>query len=332
MPLIIDLVRGFFIRISQKAETRTTFEILLNHALQISQYIDTVVSLVLALIMFGVGLSLTLKDFGNIVRYPKAFTVALTAQMLGLPIIAFLLMLIFPLPAVFKVGLIILAASPGGATSGFLTYLWRGNVALSLSITSVNSFLTLFTIPVIVNIALLAYMGRSTELHLPFMDTMKHIFFITIIPASIGIMVRRNAPDLAILIQKPAKYVMLTLLFAVFCVKIFAGKSYGGAGLSMHDFFIISPFALLQNLCCLFFGYYIMQFYSLDHESRLTAAMEAGVQNTTLAFLIAGTLLKNQEMVKPALIYSMYSFWTACIFAYLMNKKHRPTEKAMELD
>jgi bile acid:Na+ symporter, BASS family len=298
----------------------------------ISQYIDTAVSIVLALIMFGVGLSLTFKDFARIIRYPKAFGVALCAQMIGLPIIAFLLAFFFPLPAVFKVGMIILAASPGGATSGFLTYLWRGNVALSLSITSVNSFLTLFTIPVIVNIGLLAYFGRSTELHLPFADTMKHIFFITIIPASIGIIVRRNYPNFAESIQKPAKYIMLSLLFMVFCVKLFAGESHGGAGLTMGDFILISPLALIQNLCCLFFGYYIMQFFGLDHPSRLTTAMEAGVQNTTLAFLIAGTLLKNQEMVKPALIYSMYSFWTACIFAYLMNKKHRPTEKAMELD
>jgi bile acid:Na+ symporter, BASS family len=298
----------------------------------VSQYIDTAVSLVLALIMFGVGLSLTFRDFGNIIRYPKAFGVALAAQMIGLPFIAFVLTFIFPLPAVFKVGLIILAASPGGATSGFLTYLWRGNVALSLSITSVNSILTLFTIPVIVNIGLMAYMGRSTELHLPFMDTMQHIFLITIIPASIGIMVRLKYSDFADAIQKPAKYVMLVLLFSVFCVKLFAGESHGGAGLTLQDFILISPFALLQNLSCLFFGYYIMQFYGLDHPSRLTAAMEAGVQNTTLAFLIAGTLLKNQEMVKPALIYSMYSFWTACIFAYLMNRKHRPTEKMIELD
>ncbi len=299
--------------------------------MQFSAYVDLAVSLVLGLIMFGVGLSLTFRDFGNIFRYPKAFGVAITAQMVGLPIIAFILTFMFPLPDVFKVGLIILAASPGGATSGFLTYLWRGNVALSLSITSVNSFLTLFSIPVIVNIGLLAYMGQSTELHLPFAETMQHIFLITIIPAMIGVTVRRKYPIFAGNIQKPAKYVMLSLLFLVFSIKLFAGENYGGAGLTLHDFILISPFALLQNLSCLFFGYYIMQFYGLDHPSRLTAAMEAGVQNTTLAFLIAGTLLKNQEMVKPALIYSMYSFWTASIFAYLMNRKHRPTEKMIEL-
>ncbi len=104
-----------------------------------TQVVDLAVSAVLGMIMFGIGLSLTVGDFGRIIRYPRAFFSALGAQMIGLPIIAFIINLIAPLPAALKVGFIILSASPGGATSGFLTYLWRGNVALSLSITSVNS-------------------------------------------------------------------------------------------------------------------------------------------------------------------------------------------------
>lgn len=270
--------------------------------------------------MFGIGLSLAASDFTNIIRYPRAFASALGAQMLGLPIIAFAIALVAPIPAEIKVGLIILSASPGGATSGFLTYLWRGNVALSLSITSVNSFLTLFSIPVIVNIGLQVFLGRSTEVHLPFLETVQHIFFITIVPATLGLLTRRHYPRFAEKISKPAKYVMLALLFVVFCVKLFAGQRYGGAGLTMHDFLVISPVALFQNAACLFFGYFFMKWMGLSHPSRLTAAMESGVQNTTLAFLIAGTLLQNQEMVKPALIYSMYSFWTACLFAYFSNK------------
>ena len=147
--------------------------------------------------MFGVGLSLTLGEFNHILRHPKAFLSALSAQMLGLPLIALLIAMLAPLPAEIKIGFVILAASPGGATSGFLTYLWRGNVALSLSITSVNSFLTLFSIPIIVNVALKIFLGRSTELHLPFWDTVGHIFFITIVPATIGLLVRRNFPNFA---------------------------------------------------------------------------------------------------------------------------------------
>jgi len=270
--------------------------------------------------MFGIGLSLTAGDFTRIIRYPRAFLSALSAQMLGLPLIAFLINLLAPLPPPLKVGFIILAASPGGATSGFLTYLWRGNVALSLSITSVNSFLTLFSIPVVVNLGLHIFMGRESDLHLPFWETVRHIFFITIIPASIGVAIRHKYPYYAELISKPAKYVMLVLLAIVFMIKMFAGENYGGAGLDWSDFALISPVALIQNAGCLFFGYFFMYYMKLPHPSRLTAAMESGVQNTTLAFLIASNMLGNQEMVKPALIYSMYSFWTACLFAYFSNR------------
>ena len=283
--------------------------------------VDIAVSTVLGLVMFGVGLSLTLADFANVIRYPRAFITALTAQMIGLPIIAFAISLLAPLPAEVKVGFIILAASPGGATSGFLTYLWRGNVALSLSLTAINSLLTLFTIPIVVNLALKVFIGRSTELHLPFWETMSHIFLITIIPATGGVLLRRFCPVFAERISKPSKYVMLVLLGIVFTIKLFGGESSGGAGLDIHDFLLITPFALLQNAACLFFGYFFLKWMGLPHPSRLTAAMESGVQNTTLAFLIASVLLANQNMVKPALVYSLYSFWTACLFAYLANRQ-----------
>ena len=282
--------------------------------------VDVAVGGVLGLVMFGVGLSLTLADFISIVRHPRAFFTALGAQMLGLPIIAFIICLIAPLPPEIKVGLIILSVSPGGATSGFLTYLWGGNVALSLSLTSVNSFLTLFSIPVLVNVGLQVFMGRETDLHLPFWETVSHIFFITMIPATLGILLRRNFPVFAERISKPAKYVMLALLGVVFTIKLFAGESQGGAGLSMDDFILITPFALIQNASCLFFGYFFMKWMGMPHASRITAAMESGVQNTTLAFLIASNMLGNQDMVKPALVYSLYSFWTACLFAYSTNR------------
>lgn len=296
--------------------------------------VDLAVSTVLGLVMFGVGLSLTLSDFISIIRHPRAFFTALSAQMLGLPLIAFAISLVAPIPAVLKVGFIILAASPGGATSGFLTYLWRGNVALSLSLTAVNSFLTLFSIPIVVNIGLRVFLGRETDLHLPFWETVSQIFFITIIPASIGLMVRQHFPVFANKINKPAKYVMLLLLGMVFAIKMFAGESHGGAGLKWADLLVITPVALVQNAACLFFGYYFMKFMMLPHASRITAAMESGVQNTTLAFLIANNMLSNQAMVKPALVYSLYSFWTACFFAYQANKRNgiRSTPAVMDED
>ncbi len=285
-----------------------------------SQIVDLAVSVVLGLVMFGVGLSLTFDDFTRIIRYPKAFFSALGIQMLGLPVIALAINLIVPLPAALKVGFLILSASPGGATSGFLTYLWRGNVALSLSLTSINSILALFSIPLVVNFALRVFMGRETDLHLPFWDTVQQVFFITIIPATLGVALRHYFPYHAQLISKPSKYIMLVLLAIVFLVKMFASESQGGAGLTWEDFFQITPVALIQNAACLFTGYFFLQYMGQPHPSRLTAAIECGVQNTTLAFLIASVMLGNQEMVKPALVYSLFSFWTACLFAYFSNR------------
>lgn len=282
--------------------------------------VDVSVGSVLALVMFGVGLSLTFTDFMRVVRHPRAFLASLTVQMLALPTIAFVITMFLPIPAELKVGFIILSASPGGATSGFLTYLWRGNVALSLSLTAVNSMLTLFSIPIVVNLALRIHLGKSTDLHLPFWETVGHIFFITIIPAFFGVLLRKLNPVFAERISKPAKYVMLTLLAIVFAIKLFGSESVGGTGLTGRDILLILPVGMLQNAACLFVGYFALRYINAPHPSRLTAAMESGVQNTTLAFLIAGNMLGNAVMVKPALIYSMFSFWTACIFAWFSNK------------
>jgi bile acid:Na+ symporter, BASS family len=123
--------------------------------------IDILVSCVLGLIMYGVGISITVNQVIEIYQKPKAFLVAIISQMVALPVIAFLIAYFFDISPQIKVGLIILAASPGGATSGFITYLFRGNTALSITLTSINSLLTLFSIPLIVNLALQQFM--STE-------------------------------------------------------------------------------------------------------------------------------------------------------------------------
>jgi bile acid:Na+ symporter, BASS family len=284
-------------------------------------FVDILVSLVLGLVMFGVGLSLTADEFRHILRYPKELVVALTSQMVALPIIAWILTLLHPsLPPEIKTGFIILAASPGGATSGLITYLFRGNVALSLSLTTINSFLTLFSIPFIVNIALNYFMGQHSELHLPFWETVLQIFSITLIPASIGVALRHYRPNLAKKVERPARFVMLGLLLLVFGIKIFAGEKQGGASLELSDFVMVLPHALVQNAACLFFGFFALKWTGAAQPSRITAAIESGVQNTTLSFLIAGTLIGDQQMVIPPLIYSMFSFTTACLFCYIANK------------
>ena len=282
-------------------------------------FIDILVSAATGLIMFGIGLTLSIADFRNILVFPRAFFTALFSQMIALPVIAFIIASFAPVSPEFKLGLIILAASPGGATSGFITYLLRGNVALSVSLTSINSFLTLFTIPVVVNIALQTFLGHASEIRLPLVNTIIQIFLVTIIPALLGIVFRHYFKNAAITIERVLKFVMIILLLAVFIIKFFLNEKSGGVAFMPDDFFDIIPYALLLNFCCLLFGYLFLQLFRLDHQSRITSSIESGVHNTSLAILIAGTIIGNQEMVKPILLYAMFSFWTSLAFGYVAN-------------
>jgi bile acid:Na+ symporter, BASS family len=282
-------------------------------------FIDILISGVLALIMYGVGVSITTTQVVQIYKTPKPFIVAITSQMVALPIIAFIIASIFDIRPEIKVGLVILAASPGGATSGFITYMFKGNTALSVVLTSVNCLLTLFSIPLIVNLALIYFMGTEKSFYLPFWSTVTEIFLVTIIPATLGILTRFWKESFAIRLSKIIKPILICLLGIVFLIKIVGNKSQGETGLTANEISEILPYCLLLNVCCLLFGFFLTGLFRLSHANRLTTAIESGVHNTTLAFLIASTLLKSPELAKPALVYAMISFWTALIFSYSVN-------------
>jgi len=283
-------------------------------------YIDLLISFVLALIMVGLGLSLTPVSFRNILVSPKPLIIGLLVQMIGLPVIAFFITLLFNMPWQLSVGLIILAACPGGTTASILTYFFKGNVALAITFSSINSLLTLVSIPFIVNLSLRYYAGHEAEIHLPYLETIIQIFVVTILPASIGILIRTFNPLFAVKLQRPLNFILLAALAAVFVIKFFAGENQGGTGITMQEIIQILPSALLLNVVCFMIGYAIGLKSKLGYSNSYTLAIEAAVHNTTLAFLVAGTLLQNQDMVKPSLIYAMFSFWTAILFSMAIKK------------
>ncbi len=285
-------------------------------------YIDLLISIVLAFIMLGVGLSLTYQSFKDLFLHPRALAIGLSSQLIVLPIIAFVISYFSHMSLPLKVGLVILATSPGGTTSGLLTYFFKGNVALSITFTSINSILTLFSIPFIVNLTLWFYYGRTTEIHLSYIQTIIQIFMVTIIPASIGVMIRSFKPEFAIKTQKPLKYLLIVALAIVFIIKFFAGSHHGGSGITMKQVLNILPYAFLLNVSCLTWGFTLGRITKLGIKNSYTIGIEAAVLNTTLAFLVAGTLLQNQDMVKPSLIYAMFSFWTAIIYSIIIKKSH----------
>ncbi len=283
-------------------------------------FIDILISLVLAFIMFGVGLSLTSTSFKNVFYYPKALVTGLSSQIIILPIIAFTISYFSNLPLPFKVGLIILSTCPGGTVSGFITYFFKGNAALSITFTSINSVITLFTIPFIVNLSLVFYYGKGTEIQLSYIETIIQIFSVTILPAILGVFVRSYYPAFAIKTQRPLKLILLVALGIVFVIKFFAAENSGGSGVTLKEILIILPFALLQNALSMLWGYRFGKMNHLGERNSYTIGIEAAVQNTTLAFLVAGTLLHNQDMVKPSLIYALFSFWTAITYTFVIKK------------
>ncbi len=285
--------------------------------------IDYLISGSLALIMFGVGLSVKAESFRNTFSTPRLIFTGLGSQMIGLPLLAFTVAWLSGLPPAFQVGIVILAACPGGTTSGFLTYLFKGNVALSISLTSTNSFITLITIPVIVNLGLFLFYGTTTEIRLPVVDTILRVFTVTIIPAGLGVLVKEWKPNSAARIEQPAK-VGFSLLFAtVLVVMVFAGDQNSDNGITTEDIYKILPVMLLINLLSYTFGFLTGRFSRYGHKTSFTLGIEVSMQNTTLAFLVGNTILQSYEMVKPALVYAMFSFATGLLFSIIAKKMNR---------
>jgi len=283
-------------------------------------YMDLLVSGVLATIMFGIGLSINLSDLREVYRSPRAFLYGLFAQMILLPIIAFSITYFTDLPPAIKVGFIILAASPGGTTSGFISVLFRGNVALSVALTTINSILTLFTIPLLVNLALTIYMGKHSVFELPFMESFVQIFLVTLLPAAAGVFVRFKWDKVADKIQKPVRTTMIILFAGVYTAVSLVGESNGGSGITWSEALLILPYSLAVNAAGFLAGIVMGFLGKTGLKSSFTIGIEVALQNTTLALLVAGTLIQSNDMVKPALVYAMFSFWTAMAFGVVVKK------------
>jgi BASS family bile acid:Na+ symporter len=247
----------------------------------------------------------------------------LFAQMVLLPLIAFAVIYFTGMPPALKVGFIILAACPGGTTSGFITVLYRGNVALSVALTTINSILTLFTIPLLVNFALTIFLGRHSPFNLPFLETFLQIFFVTLLPAAAGVFLRYRYDNLADRVQKPVKTAMIILFAGVYSLIAFADESKGGSGIRLAEAIGIFPYALLINLLGFIAGLVTGVIGKSGLRSSFTMGIEVALQNTTLALLVAGTILQNNEMVKPALVYALFSFWTALLYGIVIKKYNK---------
>jgi BASS family bile acid:Na+ symporter len=166
-------------------------------------------------------------------------------------------------------------------------------------------------------------MNQEAELHLPILSSIIQIFLITLFPAALGVFVRSIKPIIAQVIQKWLKYILMLLLAAVYTIKFFAGEQHGGTGITSDEIWMIMPYAFIFNVVCFVFSIAFGKITRLAIRDAFTIAIEVSLHNTTLALLIAGTLLRNQDMVKPALIYTMFSFWSAVLFGIITKWLYR---------
>lgn len=271
--------------------------------------------LVLAFIMFSLGLGLTVGDFRRIVGQPKALLVGLLCHFVLLPLVAYGLVTFAGLTGALAVGFMIIAACPTGTTSNLLTYVARGDVALAVSFTAVASVLTIFTLPVVVSFALHQFAGSDVAVTVPVAAVMTQTFLMLGLPVALGMAFRHFAPARALAFERRATTVS-TWLF-VLIVAAAVAKNWK---LLVDSFSILAPLAITLNISMLLFGFGVAWMARLPRRQAVTLGIESAVQNATLALVIASTVLKDEAMAIPGAVYGVSMYVGGLAFAFSMRR------------
>ena len=268
----------------------------------------------LGIIMLGLGLSLSVEDFKRVVKYPKVILVGLFCQMFILPIVCFMIVNGFNLAPDLAVGLMLLAASPGGSTANLFSHLANGDVALNISLTAFNSVLSLLMLPLIVNFSLDYFMETGQVIPMQFKKIIE-VFAIVLVPVTIGMFIKSWKPIVSDKLDKPVKILSAIFLVIIIIAAILKEKSH-----IVEYFQQIGIPALLFNVLSLVVGYYLPRMLKIGKKQAIAIGMEIGIHNGTMAIFIATTVLNNSVMSIPPAIYSLIMFLTASMFGYLVNK------------
>ena len=269
----------------------------------------------LAIIMFGMGLTLVAADFARLFTYPKEVLIGLCNQLIFLPLIGFLIILLFDLNSSMAIGIMILSLCPGGPTSNLITQVARGNIGLSVTLTALASILTVFSIPVILSEAITYFTGESgVVIELPVIQTMLQILLITVIPVSIGMIIRKKNESFALRMERPMRIASTVLFIIIFLLVMIANKD-----LIVEAMKEVGLATLLLNLSTMALGYMTAKVFGIKGKSQISITIESGIQNGTLAFVIATTILNNVEMGLPTGAYSIWMFITGGILMWRLG-------------
>ncbi|AXY57078.1 bile acid:sodium symporter family protein [Acinetobacter chinensis] len=288
-----------------------------------SGIITILLPLALAIIMIGLGLELTPKDFARVTRHPKAVLLALFCQLVLLVGIAFLLCKILALPPVLAVGLMLLAASPGGSTANLFSYLFKGDIALNITLTAINSVIAAVSLPLIVNLSIQHFMNDGQQITLQFSKILQ-VFSIIIIPVCIGMLIRHFAPKFTEKMNRP-----LRIFAVVFLVLIIIGAIAKERHQIMEYLTQVGLATVIFCLCSLLIGYFVPRLAGISSTQARACAFEIGIHNSTLAMTIALTVMASSTAAMPAAVYSLFMYFFAAIFGFLLNR-FSPVQPATE--
>lgn len=269
----------------------------------------------LGIIMLGLGLSLTLADFARVLKQPKAVIIALLCQLLLLPAICFGLVLAFQLPPILAVGMMMLAASPGGTTANLYSHLFRGDIALNISLTAVNSVIAVITLPLITNFAIAYFQPFDDRLGLQWSKALE-VFAIVLLPVALGMLIRRFWPRFASGMDKPVRIASVIILIVVI-----AGAVASNWALLVANFTQLALITVLFCVISLTIGFLIPRWLRVGRRQAIATSFEIGIHNATLAIVIAQSVLGSVELSLPAAVYGVLMFFIAFGFGFLIRDR-----------
>ena len=277
---------------------------------------DVILPLALAFIMFTLGLGLSVSDFSNIFRKPKNFLIGLISQLIFLPIVGLTLVIIWPLPIEIAIGVMLIAAAPGGVTSNILTFFAKGDIALSVSLTAVMSLLSAVSVPIVLAISIGLIGDSSLPDSISLTGISLSMFLIVTLPVLLGMGVRSFLNSLTLKIEKSARFIS-TLLFVLVLV---------GAILAEREN-VVSYFAqtglvvLTLNILMMLIAFYWSGFFGMGIAQKKAIAIECGLQNGTLAIFVGTSLFGGGLYIIPAATYSLVMYLTSLIFIYFIKNR-----------
>ena len=276
--------------------------------------VTTIAPIILALIMLGLGLGLKIKDFARIIKSPKDFFIGCFCQLIILPIVAYSLILLFKTSPEIAIGVMIIAAAPGGVTSNILTKFANGDVALSVTLTAIVSLISVITVPLIVyNSA--SFLGFEITKEISMINIAVKMFFVVTVPVIFGMIVRSLMTDFIIsktlLIQR-----LSVILFLIVFISIWVEEWERIVSFIIRAGLV----AFILNITMIFVGYYVAKFWTSGVAQRKCISLECGLQNGTLAVFVTTQLFDDIVFMVPTAAYALIMFCTSIIFVLIVRK------------